>query len=507
MTVHHAGDVLGRRYQLSDLLVDAGAGAAWLAHDKVLGRSVSIHEVPDTDARAEKMRNAARAAALANDPRLLRVLDFDVEAGTLYVVSEWGAGLTLNHAVANGPLDHERAARMAEHISRAISHAHTAGVTHGRLAPENVLVDEAGEVRIIGTAIEAALLGLPRSTVAQDTTDVVGLLYAALTGKWAGRSESSVPTAPRGPDGRFLRVRQVRAGVPPVLDDLVARVSKPGGSLSELQATLATWLGVHVEANAGNVTTDTVLDMAPIRDSGRHAADPTATAPEPRYVRREDPMPSVIAPAPEMPTSLPGRRWMQLALAAAILLCIGVGIFFALQLGHGKKSSGSGSSDLGPKMSFSATDFDPQGNLQENPDQVKYALDGNPSTYWQTMNYLQQFGPKGLKLGVGLVLDLHQVSTVASVQLTLVGDGTAGSIYVLPNAPADQSGTVGTGNPVTIAGAAPAASGPWATHQTVTLPAGTKGRYVVVWLTALPNVAGSYRGAIAEVNVTGTPAP
>lgn len=506
MTVHHAGDVLGRRYQLAELLVDAGAGAAWLAHDKVLGRSISIHEVPETDVRAEKMRNAARAAALANDPRLLRVLDFDVEAGTLYVVSEWGAGLTLNHALAHGPLDHERAARMAEHISRAISHAHSAGVTHGRLAPENVLVDEAGEVRIIGTAIEAALLGLPRSTTAQDTSDVVGLLYAALTGKWAGRSESSVPTAPRGPDGRFLRVRQVRAGVPPILDEVVARVAKPGGSLADLQATLATWLGVHVEACAGDVTTDTVLDMTPITDTGRHAAAPAATAPEPRTVRRDPPMPSAIAPAPEMPSSLPGGRWMQIALAAAMVLFLGVGVFFAFQLGHGKGTNSS-TTPLGPKMSFSAADFDPQGNLQENPDQVKYALDGNPSTSWPTSTYLQQFGPKGLKLGVGLVLDLHQSSKVTSVQLTLVGDGSAGSIYVLPNQPGLSASTVGSGNPVTMAGVAPAASGPWSTHQTITLPAGTQGRYVVVWFTALPNVGGSYRGAIAEVNVTGTPAP
>lgn len=503
MTVHHPGDVLGRRYQLAELLVDAGAGAAWLAHDKVLGRSVSIHEVPDKDARAEKMRNAARAAAMANDPRLLRVLDFDVEAGTLYVVSEWGAGLTLNHALAAGPLEHERAARMAEHLARAMSHAHSVGVTHGRLAPENVLVDEAGEVRIIGTAIEAALLGLPRSTVAQDTADVIGLLYAALTGRWAGRSESSLPTAPRGSDGSFLRVRQVRANVPAVLDDVVARVQRPGGSLSDLQATLATWLGVHVEAHAADVTADTVLAMTPVTDTGRHAAMPAALAPEPRNIRREA-MPSVIAPAPEMPSSLPGGRWMQVALAVAMVLVVVVGVFFTVQLTQGHH--GSSAASLGPRMSFSATDFDPQGNQQENPGSVKYALDGNPSTSWPTMTYLQQFGPKGLKLGVGLVLDLHQTSAVTSVQLSLVGTGSAGSIYVLPTQPADQPGTVGPGDPVTIGGIAPAVSGPWSTNQTITLPSGTKGRYVVVWFTALPNVGGSYRGAIAEVNVTGTPA-
>jgi hypothetical protein len=505
MTLHHPGDVLGRRYQLAELLVDAGTGGAWLAHDKVLGRSVSIHEVPDSDARAEKMRNAARAAAMASDPRLLRVLDFDVEGGTLYVVSEWGAGLTLNHAIAQGPLNHERAARMAEHLARAMTHAHSVGVTHGRLAPENVLVDDAGEVRIVGTAIEAAMLGLPRCTVAQDTADVVGLLYAALTGRWAGRSESTVPTAPRGPDGAWLRVRQVRANVPAVLDDVVARVQKPGGSLGDLQATLATWLGVHVEAHAGDVTTDTALDLPPVTDTGRHVATPIAVAPEPRQVaRRDPPMPVSIAPPPEEPGALPGTRWMQIALAAAMALFLIVGVFFAFQLGRNHGDGGSSS----PKLSFSATDFDPAGNLSEHPDQVKLALDGNPATAWTTMDYKQQLGPGGDKPGLGLLLDLRQRSNVNTVQLTLLGDGSSLSVYVLPDRPQIAASVVGNGSPVTIAGAPPAGvSTTNGTDQTISLPQGTVGRYVVVWFTQIPNDGRLYRGGIAEVNVTGTPAP
>ena len=215
-------------------------------------------------------------------------------------------------------------------------------------------------------------------------------------------------------------------------------------------------------------------------------------------------MPATIAPAPDLPSSLPGRRWMQVALAAAMVLFLVVGVFFAIQLAKG--DSQPGGATLGPRMAFSATDFDPQGNLQESPDQVKYAVDGNLATSWTTSTYLQQFGPKGLKLGVGLVLDLRQSSHVTSVELNLVGNGSAGSIYVLPSAPAVQPGTVGAGDPVTIAGKAPAASGTWATHQTITLPAGTTGQYVVVWFTTLPQVGGSYRGGIAEVNVTGTPA-
>ena len=49
------------------------------------------------------------------------------------------------------------------------------------------------------------------------------------------------------------------------------------------------------------------------------------------------------------------------------------------------------------------------------------AVDGDPSTAWRTMTYLQDFGPGGLKTGAGLVLDLGAEHDVGSVDLTFVG--------------------------------------------------------------------------------------
>ena len=54
----------------------------------------------------------------------------------------------------------------------------------------------------------------PRET---DVVDLAAILYAGLTGRWPGISPSSVPDAPRDQRGP-LRPRQVRAGVPRLLD-------------------------------------------------------------------------------------------------------------------------------------------------------------------------------------------------------------------------------------------------------------------------------------------------
>ena len=159
-----------------------------------------------------------------HDRRILRVLDADRVDGLCFVVNEWGAGSSLDIMLArDGPLPPRRAAHLVAEAAAVAAAAHDADVAHGRLAPENLLVDHHGSVRIIGLAVEAALWGLPPGRTSSDVTDLAALLYAGLTGRWCGVSRSAVPPAHQV-GGRVLRPRKVRAGVPRVLDDLCDEV-------------------------------------------------------------------------------------------------------------------------------------------------------------------------------------------------------------------------------------------------------------------------------------------
>ena len=73
-----------------------------------------------------------------------------------------------------------------------------------------------------------------------------------------------------------------------------------------------------------------------------------------------------------------------------------------------------------PFAGLVADDFDPQGAAprEENPDQVPNVLDGDPATSWTTSTYQQNFGPGGLKTGVGLVIDLGATKAVRRVVVT-----------------------------------------------------------------------------------------
>src|SRR6476620_712344 len=151
-----AGDVLAGRYRFDDLLAESGAGRFWRAHDLVLHRP------------------------------LLRVLDAEVADGRCFVVNEWGQGDSLDILLTReGPLAPRRAAWLVAEVADSLVEAHDVGLAHGCLTPEHVLIDQHGQVRIIGFGVEAALRGLPAGRVNVDEIDLAGLLYSALTGKWA----------------------------------------------------------------------------------------------------------------------------------------------------------------------------------------------------------------------------------------------------------------------------------------------------------------------------------
>ena len=109
--------------------------------------------------------------------------------------------------------------------------------------------------------------------------------------------------------------------------------------------------------------------------------------------------------------------------------------------------------------------------------------DGDPSTVWKTSNYNDNF-PK-LKPGVGVYLDLgRNYQKIRSVNVA-ANAGYVAQIYVADRPSPDLAGW---GAPRT------AGSGTFDLG-------GVSGRYVLVWLTSLPQVDGGYRAEVSEISV------
>lgn len=251
----------------------------WRATDLTLARNVAVHLIPSGDPRSTAALTAARTSATVSDSRILRVLDALDEGDHVSIVHEWGSGLSLERLVADEPLAARRAAWLVREVAEAISVAHRHGVAHGRLLPENVMVNDAGSVKLAGFVVDGVLLGRsrpraeddgrrptvpPLSEHESDVRNLGALLYAALTGKWPGSPDSVLPAAPAAERGLVCRPRQVRSGVPRGLDTICDRLLNGpahGGraveSAAEVSEALSVWLGEPVPGTA--VTSPAVL--------------------------------------------------------------------------------------------------------------------------------------------------------------------------------------------------------------------------------------------------------
>jgi hypothetical protein len=211
----------------------------------------------------------------------------------------------------------------------------------------------------------------------------------------------------------------------------------------------------------------------------------------------------------EEPEDVPGRSWLRLAAVVAACLVLMLATVVAYNLGRGRSPlatfSGGGGGGNSPSASptnatprpitgLRANDLDPQGAppYEEHHELVGLAVDGKPSTAWSTMTYDQDFGPGGLKTGVGLVVDLGGSHRVSEVELQLVGAPTSYSLFVTDQAPTAVKGL----QPVATETAR-------TTRSRVVLDTPATGRYLTVWLTSIPAADGGFRGGIAEVSVLG----
>jgi hypothetical protein len=491
------GTRLVDRYLLEELLDHAPEGATyWRAHDELLDRPVGMCLLDDATPGAQRVLAAARSAAAVTDPRFLRVLDANDTDGVVYVVSEWVTASNLADLIAERPLTAGHACDLATEVANALDAAHRQGLAHLCLTPEHVLRTSHGQIKVAGLAVDAAVRGLtakdPDDSAARDTQGAAAVLYAALTSRWPGAEPSAVAAAPY--DGDLVcSPRQVRAGVPADLDVLVSATlgtARHGGGHAGEPARTPAELARRLTSTAA---TSRIPVVEPLSEPHGDTPPPHSSGP---YVAPYD-----DAGAPR------GRVLGRLAyLLVALVLLVGLGLAGWQLVGSG--FGGAAKAD-DPKPSETATqgtkgttlpiqaattlDPTPAGDGEENSERAGLAYDGDPATVWNTNIYRQQFGPTGLKKGVGLVLDLGARKEIASVTVTLVGEDTDLQVRL-----GDQQGqTLGAYTKVTQTAGA---SG----RKVLTLAKPATGRYVLLWFTKLPAVSGGFRGQVGEVVVRGS---
>jgi serine/threonine-protein kinase len=136
-------------------LGEGGMGTVWVAHNVVLDVNVAIKLINMSEGNSgrssERLLQEARAAARLGHPAIVRVFDFGrTRRGDPFVVMELIRGVPLSdHADHEHRLPAIRAVQLMLPIADALSAAHSKGIVHRDVKPENVILstDEAGRIQ------------------------------------------------------------------------------------------------------------------------------------------------------------------------------------------------------------------------------------------------------------------------------------------------------------------------------------------------------------------------
>ncbi len=368
--------VIAGKYRLESLLSEGGMGSVWRAFNLQLEVPVAIKLLRadlSGEELGERLRVEARAAAKLVHPSIIRVFDVgDSEAGEPFIVMELLSGQSLGDLLAGGPLPAVNAVQLLLPIAEALSLAHSRGVVHRDLKPDNIFLANEGDTlqpklldfgiaKVTSTAATGrgvltqtgTLLGSPdymapeqaygRSDIDErcDIWSFCVVLYEAIAGQ-SPFSSSSVQSTLRSVVQDDPLPLDVLAGVDRTLASLVERgMSKDReqrpSSVFELGEQLATWLfaqgvyddvtGTSLEAKWLGRASDTLLLTSSRAISG------------PQALHEQHTLVSVINPQlrRELETTRTiavrrRRRWLPGALVACAGLLGWLGWMSALEL-------------------------------------------------------------------------------------------------------------------------------------------------------------------------------
>ncbi|MDD5748865.1 MAG: Stk1 family PASTA domain-containing Ser/Thr kinase [Actinomycetota bacterium] len=152
------GKTLGGRYFLEQLIGSGGMADVYRAKDNLLGRTVAVKVLHPQFAKdsvfIERFRQEAQAAANLNQPNIVNVYDWGNEDDTYFIVMEYVEGRDLKRIInEGGAILPERAVEIAIAITHALEAAHSHGIVHRDIKPQNIILTVDNTIKVMDFGI------------------------------------------------------------------------------------------------------------------------------------------------------------------------------------------------------------------------------------------------------------------------------------------------------------------------------------------------------------------
>lgn len=510
------GERIGGRFIVERPIGSGPLSTAFRARDETLGRRVTVklfHPQHQDDVQVvDSQLNLATAVARLAHPNIATVIDRGEHDGMAFVVTEHVRGENLQERIDRfAPLPVVEVARIAEQVSRALAYAHAHDVCHGNVRPENVLIDEDREVKIVdfggGSFVaslaagdpycppELASQGAALEPVPESDIYALGvLLYVALT---------EHPPPPGGTDGS--RIQLERPDISPRFAAVVAQsiavdpLARPA-SMHEVASELgriaasARSSGDGVGAKSESVAFEpAIATKRPRRERrARRSATRQTDTSRPSGAGEDTAFMPVQAP-----TRRRGRILITAMIVIPLLVLALVGAMLAGERGADQKSTPKDKVTTGAAVEVpivGVVPFDPPpGDGTEHDELVRNISDDDPDSTWETEGYAD--ASLNNKDGVGVVVTLDEAVKLEEMEIDTPQPGWTVEIF-------------GAERPEPALEAWTSLSPPSKVIDGIPIQAESKStayRYFLVWITELPRDGDSYKAKISSIRAFGKP--
>src|SRR5437660_2370373 len=265
--------VLGLRYEILELLGRGGMGAVYKAKDREVNQIVALKVIrPDlanSPAIIERFKQELILARQVTHRNVIRIYDLAEADGLKFITMEFIEGEDLRSLIhEKKKLPPEEAVEIMRQVCRALEAAHTVGVIHRDLKPQNIMRDKSGRVLVMdfglartlegaGMTQTGALVGTmeymsPEQALGKDLDQrsdlfAAGLiLYELLTGKMPYTADSALASLIKRTQERAVPISD--SSIPGVLSEIVSKSLERDPALryqsaAEMLADLDAWQG------------------------------------------------------------------------------------------------------------------------------------------------------------------------------------------------------------------------------------------------------------------------